>query len=237
MKFLALLIAVGAFTVGTTQKASAHARWVEPVPRDNSTGHKNEMFPCGGQPARADTQAVTTLAPGATYMFRFEETITHPGCFLVDISMAGEANWQPLANVKHVNTPPNPSAQAPRPYMLSVTLPNMTCTDCTLRVRQVMMDRAGGEDAPCPPDPLANVPTYFSCANIVLAGAAPSTAAPATPGAPAPAAAPAPPGDSGESALGCSIASGSQASLAGLASCFLVAGLITLAARRRRRSE
>jgi hypothetical protein len=110
MKFFVLLTAVGALTVTSTREVRAHARWVDPKPRDESTSYKNEALPCGGQPGRSATgQAVTTLAPGASYMLRFEETVNHPGCFLIDFSPAGEANWQELANVKHVGTLPNPS--------------------------------------------------------------------------------------------------------------------------------
>jgi hypothetical protein len=238
MKFFVLAMAVGALTVATTHEVRAHARWVDPQPRDNSTSHKNEAFPCGGQPARSPAgQPVTTLVPGSTYMLRFEETVNHPGCFLIDFSPAGEANWQELANVKHVDTPPNPSVAGvaggttnspARPYMQSVTLPNVTCTDCTLRVRQVMMDRNGGEAAPCPPSPLGNVPTYFSCANIVLASAG-STAG-AGPGAPAPGAVP----ESRDTGFGCSVALGSQKSQLGLCGSLLAVAVITLSAARRR---
>ena len=201
------------------------------------------MLPCGGQPLRsAATQAVTTLVPGSTYTLRFEETINHPGCFLVDFSPAGEANWQPLATVKHVGTMPNPSERAPRPYSQVVTMPNVTCTDCTLRVRQVMMESRGGETAACPPASLADVPTYFSCANIVLAGSpvpAPA-AAPAPAATPAPTAAPAPAGAQGpvdNTGLGCSTALGSQKSRLGLASSLLLIALIARRSRSRRRRD
>ena len=66
----------------------------------------------------------------------------------------------------------DPSDQRPRPYMKEVTLPGAPCTACTVRVRQVMMESRGGESAPCPPVPLMNVPTYFSCANVVMSGGA-----------------------------------------------------------------
>ena len=237
MKFFVLVMAVGALTVTITREVWAHARWVDPKPRDDSTSYKNEMFPCGGQPSRsAASQAVTTLVPGSTYMLRFEETVNHPGCFLIDFSPAGEANWQELANVKHVDSLPNPSVAGvaggvtnspARPYMQAVTMPNMTCNDCTLRVRQVMMDLRGGEAA-CPPSPLGNVQTYFSCANIVLAGGGSTAGAP--PGLPAPAGSPA----SSDTGFGCSVAVGSQKSQLGLSGSLLALALISLSAARRR---
>ena len=169
-------------------------------------------------------------------MLRFEETVNHPGCFLIDFSPAGEANWQELANVRHVDTLPNPSVAGvaggttnnpARQYMQAITMPNVTCTDCTLRVRQVMMDLRGGEAA-CPPSPIGNVQTYFSCANIVLAGAGSTAGTP--PGQPPPVGTP----GSSDSASGCSVALGSHKSQLGLAGSLLALGLIALSAARRR---
>ena len=150
------------------REASAHARLVDPKPRNNSTQYKNETMACGGQPARSAAQPLTMLNGGAKFMVRFEETVDHPGCFLIDFSATGDTNWQELANVKHVGTAPDPSDQRPRAYMKEVTLPSAPCTACTIRVRQVMMESRGGEAAPCPPMPLGNTPTYFSCANVVI---------------------------------------------------------------------
>ena len=233
MKFFVLLMAVGALTLTRMQEAWAHARWVSPTPRDNSTQYKNESFPCGGQPGRSAAQAVTTLVAGTSYMLRFEETVDHAGCFLIDFSPAGEANWEELGTVKHVGALPRPSDRAPRPYMQAVTMPNVTCTDCTLRVRQVMMDGRGGETAACPPVPLGNVPTYFSCANIVMTAGERKSC-------PCPCPAPAPPARSPEpsdSVLGCAVALGSPGSQAGLAGVLLVVALMLASARRRRRPD
>jgi hypothetical protein len=176
--FAGALLGVLTFGVAARQPAFGHARLVEPKPRNNSTQYKNEMFACGGQPARAATQPLTRLVAGQTTTIRFEETVNHPGCFLLDFSPDGDTNWQelPNGNIKHVGTAPNPTEQRPRPYMWTGTLPNVTCENCTIRVRQVMMESRGGETAPCPPNPLNNVPTYFSCANVVLAAAQESDA-------------------------------------------------------------
>jgi hypothetical protein len=53
-------------------EASAHARLVDPRPRNNSTQYKNETMACGGQPARSAAQPLTMLNAGAKYMVRFE---------------------------------------------------------------------------------------------------------------------------------------------------------------------
>ena len=102
-------------------------------------------------------------------MVRFEETVDHPGCFLDRLLRQRRHELAGLANVKHVGTAPDSQTdQRPRAYMKEVTLPSTPCTACTIRVRQVMMESRGGEAAPCPPMPLGNTPTYFSCANVVL---------------------------------------------------------------------
>jgi hypothetical protein len=156
---------------GGLQSAHAHARLVEPKPRDNSTFHKDLALACGGQPDRAANQPLTRLVAGQTYTIRFEETVNHAGCFLLDLSVNGDTDWQalPNGNVKHVGTPPNPSDRQPRPYVWTGVLPNVTCDTCTIRLRQIML---ATETAPCPPNQLTIGSTYFSCANVAISAAA-----------------------------------------------------------------
>lgn len=61
----------------------------------------------------------------------------------------------------------------PRPYTATVQLPaGVTCTQCTLQLRQIML---AAETDPCPPATIAAGATYYTCADVTL------TASPAPP--------------------------------------------------------
>ncbi len=162
--------------------AFAHALFVSPKPRDNVDGWKEFrtkgfVQPCGV--ARKSGQPVTVLKTGSTVSLSWNETVNHPGCFLVDFS-EDEKTFKELANFKHVNKPAITVA-APRPYMTSVTLPaGVKCDGCILRLRQVML---GTEAAVCPP-PGGIDPNdlYYSCANIVISDNGPDGGAAPDPG-------------------------------------------------------
>ena len=141
----------------------AHTRLDYPPARDMRDDHKdsNGGAPCGI--ARTSAQPLTMLAPGAPVDVKWTETVDHPGCFLIDFSSAGDANFQMLANVKHVAT-----GGTPRAYTKAVTVPTNPCTACTLRVRQVML---ANETTVCPPATIPTDVTYYACGNVVFAGA------------------------------------------------------------------
>jgi len=154
---------------------------MSPTPRDNVDGYKPTrtagfVLPCGV--ARKPGQVTTPLQAGAMQMVAWEETITHPGCFLIEFGPTDSATetFQLLTTYKHPNT-----TKAPMNYQTMVKLPDQECTNCVLRIRQVMMDN---NTATCPP---ANMPDmapilYYSCANITLqksgGGAEPDASAP-----------------------------------------------------------
>jgi MYXO-CTERM domain-containing protein len=146
--------------------AEAHILLADPKPRDNNDAHKNDAMPC---PKRTAAQTVTMMDSkgtayqgGATITVKFNETTNHPGCFGVDISPGGDTGWVMLGTLKHSTMP----AKTPRPYETTVTLPaGMNCTDCTLRVRQFMLDK---DPAVCPPPTITPGTTYFQCANVVV---------------------------------------------------------------------
>jgi hypothetical protein len=141
-----------------------HARLVEPRPRDNSDLYKDPRGPCGVM--RNMNQPVTSYRPGQRIQVRFDETVNHPGCFLISFSAANDQNFRLLLNVKHVGTPPQPVPGSPRPYTAMVDLPpGVTCDQCTLQLRQVML---ANEALPCPPDPIRSGDSYYSCANLKI---------------------------------------------------------------------
>ena len=135
--------------------ASGHARFLSPVPRNQSSALK--VPECGNV---ARTASSTKFEQGQTITVSWEETVEHPGCFIVDVSPAGDTNWRQLQIF-----PDDATGALPHPFSRQVTLPaDLVCDQCTLRLRQIM--RSG---TPCPP---ANVnPTvdvYYSCADITI---------------------------------------------------------------------
>jgi hypothetical protein len=144
--------------------AGAHALLTSPTPRDDSDLHKDPNGPCGV--ARAASQPMNApLEPGSVLNITWTETVNHPGCFVIDFSMAGDTDWQTLATVPHES-----DGNTPRPHDTTVTLPAAACGDCTLRLRQIMLGEEPAAGAACPPADLAPGATYYSCANMVLAG-------------------------------------------------------------------
>jgi hypothetical protein len=149
------------FGLGAPRSADAHALLIAPSPRDQSDAHKDPTGPCGV--TRSTTEPVRQLTPGASFNVMWNETVNHPGCFVIDFSAAGDANFQVLATVAH-----NTSAPTPRPYAQMVTLPAAPCAACTLRVRQIMLSAEPAAGAACPPATLPTGSTYYTCANVVL---------------------------------------------------------------------
>lgn len=135
--------------------ASGHARLLAPTPRNASSALK--VPECGNVARTANS---TKLEQGQTLTVSWEETVEHPGCFIVDVSPAGDTNWRPLQIF-----PDDATGPLPHPFTKQVTLPaDLVCDQCTLRLRQIM--RAG---TPCPPANLnPTVDVYYSCADITI---------------------------------------------------------------------
>lgn len=163
-RFASLLIAASSIVMGSASLVAAHTVTVTPTSRDGSDSHKDPSGPCGV--ARSvPPQPQATYAPGQTLHVEWTETVSHPGCFVVDFSAAGDADFQVLGVKSHAAA----AGGTPRSWSLDVTLPSTPCDDCTLRVRQLMLG-ADLTDAQCPPATVASGSTYYSCANVVLAG-------------------------------------------------------------------
>jgi hypothetical protein len=207
--------------------ASAHTLLTAPKPRDDRDGYKDlgtmTAAPCGI--ARAATQPSTTLTAGSSYTITWEETVNHPGCFLVDFAASGDANFQMLANVPHVAT-----GATPRPYSLPITLPAEACTDCTIRVRQIMLS---SDSATCPPATIPLGVTYYTCANVVLTSGSGSSGGGGEGGG----GEGTPPPDSGGCAVGSLSPSASRRVDAGAGVALVAATALLMRSRRRRRSS
>lgn len=138
--------------------AFGHAGLRVPTPRttDIRAGTSIKTGPCG--PYAPGTGARTTLAAGSTFTVEFDETINHPGYFQLFYSEVRDTNFVLLQDrIPHSNAAPSPSFANPRPYSTTITVPNVSCSECTLQLIQVMEDRS-------PPT------LYFSCADIAIVG-------------------------------------------------------------------
>ncbi len=153
-------ILIVAMTLLWSTFSFAHARLKasnEVMPRSTNAGVK--VGPCGGY-ARAVSPPV--LAPGQTITVNWEEVIDHPGRYEFYFSSASDQNFMLLATI-----PDTATGALPHQYTTQLTLPNVTCTDCTLQMIQVMTENP-------------NMPSlYFSCADMKLEAGAQPTATPA----------------------------------------------------------
>lgn len=138
-------------------QGQAHTRWnPEGVLQGRSNADDIKSGPCGNLP-RSDSPAVFTA--GETITVEFESTIYHQGHFRIAFSPGNDQGFDDHVLADNI---PDYSGQHYRSY--EITLPEDPCTDCTLQLIQVMMDRT-------PPT------NYYACADIQLV--APSSPAPA----------------------------------------------------------
>jgi hypothetical protein len=145
-------IALGAIA-GAALPAAAHIELSEPRNRYN----EQKLGPCGrggGEDGRTDR--FTRYAPGERITVRFTETIDHEGSFIIAFDDDGADEEDFAANV--LLTAPDPADALQRSWAFDVTLPDVTCTNCTLRLQQVMTT----SPTPQPAD------LYFQCADLVL---------------------------------------------------------------------
>jgi hypothetical protein len=147
-----------------------HALLVAPQPRDQQDGYKDPPrappgtgAPCGVM--RSAMQPRTTFMAGQPLHVQWTETVTHPGCFVIDFASANDAAFQVLGVKSHSTAAGNP----PRAWSLDVVLPAAPCAACTLRLRQLMLP-ADVPETQCPPTTIPLGSTYYSCSNVTLTG-------------------------------------------------------------------
>lgn len=154
--------------------ASAHIELLEPASRYPSTGNKS--CPCGegdsnrrcevpaeesSDPNRStDPAKVTTFEAGSTITVRFDEYIGHSGRFRVAFDAEG-ADLADFNDRVLVDVADPADGQGMRE--IEVTLPDMSCENCTLQLIQAM--HGDTENPVADPAPLS---TYYACADIVL---------------------------------------------------------------------
>jgi len=170
MKYFNIITILLASSIGWS-----HARLMSPVPRNNNAGIKTG--PCGGLARSANPMVVQG---GSNLIVQWEETINHPGRFIISLSMANDQNFNQNVLATVIDTQ-NGGIPLPHRYQTQVAIPNINCPTCTIQLIQSM------EENPAAPT------YYYSCADINIQ----MTQAPAPTPIPEPTPTP-PPGDGGE---------------------------------------
>lgn len=167
--------------------AFAHIELQSPLNRysDIKSGD-NKSCPCGSgttnrscrkpeelsDPDRSPDRA-TTFAPGDEITVRFDEYVGHSGRYRIAFDPDGadldDFNQNILMDV------PDPTGKVGNMgqgslWEFQVTLPDVTCENCTLQLIQVM----DGNTTDPVPDPVLRGGTYFQCADIILEDGTPA---------------------------------------------------------------
>ena len=133
--------------------AAGHARWKCPLPRDadDEQGHHikfdntgNKVGACGPESNKWGFGTVTTIAPGWT-TFTWEESISHEGSpfRLAILDETETAQVILLDHIPHWDAA-SPIAYIERTYVdykMSVNIPDVNCTKCSLQLLYVMSDK------------------------------------------------------------------------------------------------
>jgi hypothetical protein len=213
--------------------------------------------PCGREGGTRGTN-VYTYRPGETILVEAVEYIGHPGYFRIAFDDDGDDDFVDPQTVLPLNRecmnvpedhcgaedffnnetvlldnldphiPVNPLEAVP--YSWDVTLPDVTCDNCTLQLIQVMTDVPGIHAPYNPSEPNAD-DIYYQCIDLVLAGESTSGGDAGSNVDPAEGSPNAEGGENGGE--GCS-ASGRPARMQGISLLYAFAALGVAAARRRR---
>ncbi len=119
--------------------------------------------PCGTTGGER-TANVTYYEPGATIEVRWDEYVDHPGHYRIAFDEDGVDEFvDPAAMTEFYSNDSvllDDIADDGRDYMVTVTLPDVECDNCTLQVIQVMYDK--------PPYTTPGNDIYYQCADLVL---------------------------------------------------------------------
>lgn len=171
-------VAAGAcLAMAEVTPAHAHVCMDMPVSRVGSGCNfisDQKVGPCGV--AERGTN-VTTFRPGETITVQLNETINHPSHYRIAFNPDGDDFEDPTSKDDkdgkhpHVLLDDITDDEAAK-QSVKVTLPNVTCDNCTLQLIQVMYDKAGngfgGNDGSG--GKADNDDLYYACADLVLKG-------------------------------------------------------------------
>jgi MYXO-CTERM domain-containing protein len=183
-KYFSPIVTSLAFAASLASTASAHIQLRDPPARYEVTNFDNgiKSCPCGlGSSNRTCNLAVDSSDPdrstrvsrfeaGSTITLVFDEFVDHAGRFRVAFDPDGADMADFNANV--LEDMPDPAGTGGQTWEIQVTLPNMTCTNCTLQLVQAME-----VDVNTPIADPAPISSYYSCVDLELV-------APGTLGAP-----------------------------------------------------
>lgn len=155
---MVLVAAVAAIPAG----AEAHLELVEPVSRYGPDVLKTG--PCGVDGGeRSDN--VTVFEPGETIEVRWQEYVQHPGHYRIAFDADGDDDFVDPATMTEMYS--NDAVlldgiddKGELDYAVMVTLPDVTCDNCTLQIIQVMYDKT--------PYTTPGNDIYYQCADLVL---------------------------------------------------------------------
>jgi len=164
-----------AFVLGLTAiwpvGASAHLGLTSPTSRYGPDVLKTG--PCGTSGGQR-TGNVTTYEPGETIEVSWEEYIDHPGHYRIAFDEDGDDDFVDPSTMMELYSNDAvlldgiaDQGAAERDYLVTVTLPDVTCDNCTLQVIQVMYDK--------PPYTTPGNDIYYQCADLVLRTGSPPT--------------------------------------------------------------
>jgi hypothetical protein len=195
-KSISSVLAGSGLVISIASTASAHIELIEPLARYEIEGFDTgiKSCPCGvGSSNRTCNVAVDSSDPnrservtryeaGSTITLRFNEYVNHVGRYRVAFDPDGADIVDFNANI--LTDIPDPANANDVEYQIEVTLPDMTCDNCTLQLVQAMNNNMV--------DPVLDPSTtssYYTCVDIELVAPgtlgdtpAPETPAPEMPG-------------------------------------------------------
>jgi len=152
MRLLAL-VAIG--LLAYLAPAHAHIAMTSPAPRTS----EQKTGPCGAAGSTRGTN-VTTFRPGETITVEWDETVDHPGHYRLAFDDNGNDSFRdpsrPDDNFPQTLVDQITDRTGGGHYSQQVTLPNMSCTNCTLQLIQIMTTTVPYNSF------------YFQCADLVL---------------------------------------------------------------------
>ncbi len=168
---------LGLALLALAPSADAHIRLLEPQPRYEITGFDTgiKSCPCGlgssnrtcnlttdASDSDGRSENVLRVEAGSQLMLRFDEYVDHTGSFRVafDPDGADMADFNDNILVPIVADPANTGGQI---WEIPVTVPDMTCDNCTLQLIQAMH----GDTTTPVADP-ASLSTYYTCVDLEI---------------------------------------------------------------------
>jgi hypothetical protein len=149
--------------------AAAHITMLDPLPRTDS----QKSGPCGAGPGDMRGDVITNYKGGDTITIRWIETVNHPGHYRISFDADGQDDFAdpPAYDAYYSNDAvivdqiEDKSGQNTM-YEAQITLPEISCDNCTIQLTQMMTDK--------PPYGDGN-DLYYQCADIVIEGVAAGT--------------------------------------------------------------